>query len=130
MGFSNWLLGRGRIYFWKIVSFTRYIEVTKNRKHIFMVRFILLIILILFLLWILLPFLTTNDGKKNKNTVDRILDSNQSNFRRQNTFLMIITAVILLVVFFWFLPKFGINFFALFKKIILILSYLRNILPF
>ena len=95
-----------------------------------MVRIILLIIIILFLVWILRPFLTADDSKKNKDTIDRILDPNQSNFRQQNTILLIFTAIILLALVLWILPKFGINFFALLQKIIPIISSLRAILPF
>ena len=95
-----------------------------------MVRLILLIILILFLVWILRPFLKAKDDKKNKDTVDRILDPNQSNFRQQSTILLVFSAVILLALVLWILPKFGINFFALLQKIIPIISSLRGILPF
>ena len=95
-----------------------------------MVRLILLIILILFLVWILQPFLTAVDAKKNKDTADRNLDPNQSNFRKKNTILMISSAVILLALVLWVLPKFGVNLFALLQKIIPIISSLRGILPF
>ena len=95
-----------------------------------MVRFILLIILILFLVWILHPFLKADGGKKNKDTIDRILDPNQSNFRQKNTILFIFIALNLLALVLWLLPKFGINFFALLQKIIPIISSLRGILPF
>ena len=95
-----------------------------------MVRLILLFILILFVAWILLPFLRTKDSNKTKDTVERALDSDQKNFRQQNTVLIIITAVILLALFVWLLPKFGINFLALLQKIIPIISSLRGILPF
>ena len=95
-----------------------------------MVRLILLIILILFLVWILRPFLKAKDNKKNKDTVDRTLDPNQSNFRQQSTILLVFSAVILLALVLWILPKFGVNFFALLQKIIPIISSLRGILPF
>ena len=95
-----------------------------------MIRLIILIILILFSVWILRPFLTANDGKENKDTIDRILDPNQGNFRRKNTILLIFIALILMAVVLWILPKFGINFFALLQKIIPIISSLRSILPF
>ena len=94
-----------------------------------MVRLILLIILVLFLVWILRPFLTVNSGNRHKDTVDTILDPNKSNFRQQNTILLIFTTVILLALVLWILPKFGINFFALLQKIIPIISSLRGILP-
>ena len=95
-----------------------------------MVRLILLIIIILFVIWILRPFLKSKDSKRNRNTVDRVLHSDQNNFRHQNTILIIIAAVISLAIVVWLLPKFGINFFALFQKIIPIISFLRGILPF
>ena len=95
-----------------------------------MVRLILLIIIILFMVWILRPFLNTKDSNKNKDTLDRILDPDQSKLRQQNTVLVIITAVILLALFVWILPKFGINFLGLLQKIIPIISSLRGILPF
>ena len=91
-----------------------------------MVRLFLLMIIILFIVWILLPFLNT----KNKDNIDRILDSDQNSFRQQNTFLMIIGAIVLLAFVFWILPKFGINLPALLQKIIPIISSLRGILPF
>ena len=95
-----------------------------------MVRLILLLILILFVAWILLPFLRTKDSNKTKNTVDRVLDSDQNNFRQKNTGLIIISALILLAIVVWLLPKFGINFLGLLQKIIPIMSSLRGILPF
>ena len=91
-----------------------------------MVRLFLLMIIILFIVWISLPFLKT----KNKGNVDRILDADQNSFRQQNTFLMIIGAIVLLALVFWILPKFGINLSALLQKIIPIISSLRGILPF
>ena len=95
-----------------------------------MVRLILLLILILLIAWILRPFLRTKDSNKSKDTVERILDTDQSNFRQQNTVLIIISAVILLALVVWLLPKFGINFLGLLQKIIPIMSSLRGILPF
>ena len=94
-----------------------------------MVRLILLIILILFVAWMLRPFLRTKDSNKTRNTVDRILNSDRSNFRQQKT-VLIISAVILLALVVWLLPKFGINFLVLLQKIIPIISSLRGILPF
>ena len=95
-----------------------------------MVRLILLIILILFVAWILRPYLRKKDSNKTKDTVERILDPDQSNFRQQNTALIIISAVILIALVVWLLPKFGINFLGLLQKIIPIISSLRGILPF
>ena len=95
-----------------------------------MVRLILLFILILFVAWIMLPFLRTRDSNKTKDTVERILGSDQSNSRQQNTVLMIIGATVVLALFLWILPKFGINLPALLQKIIPIISSLRSILPF
>ena len=129
MDFSDWLLGRSRICFQKIVSLNSNFEATKNKENFFMVRLILLLILILFVAWILLPFLRTKDSNKTKNTVERILDSDRNNFRQQNT-VLIISAIIILALFVWLLPKFGINFLGLLQKIIPIMSSLRGILPF
>ena len=95
-----------------------------------MIRLILLLILILFVVWILRPFLRTKDNHKTKDTVERILDPDRSNFRQQNTVLIIIGAAILLALVVWLLPKFGINFLGLLQKIIPIMSSLRSILPF
>ena len=95
-----------------------------------MYRIILLLILILFLVWILRPFLRTKDSKKTKDTIERILNADRSNFRQQNSALIIISAVILLALVIWLLPKFGINFLGLLQKIIPIMSSLRGILPF
>ena len=95
-----------------------------------MVRLFLAIIIIFLLVWILRPFFITKDNKKTKNTVDRILSSDQSKLGQQNTVLIIISTVILLALVFWLLSKFGVNFFALLQKIIPIVSSLRGILPF
>ena len=95
-----------------------------------MVRLILLFILILFIAWILRPFLRTKDSNKTKNTVEKILDSDRSNFRQQNTTLIIISAIFLLALVVWLLPKFGISSLGLLQKIIPIMSSLRGILPF
>ena len=126
----NWLLRRSRINFSKIVNLIKYIEVTKNRKLILMVRLILLITFILLVAWILQPFLRTKSGNKTKTIVDRLPDSDKSNFRQKNTGLIIITTLILLTLVVWLLPKLGINFIALLQKIIPIASSLRGILPF
>ena len=95
-----------------------------------MVRIIFLIILILFVAWALRPFLRTKDRKKNKHTLDRLLNSDQSKFRQPNIFFIIVTGIILLFFIVWILPKFGINFFGLLQKIIPIISSLRGIFPF
>ena len=95
-----------------------------------MVRLILLLILILFVAWILRPFLRVKDSKKAKDAVDRNLESDRSNFRQQNTVLIIISAVGLLALVIWLLPKFGINFLGLLQKMIPLISSLRGILPF
>ena len=95
-----------------------------------MVRLFLLVIIILFIAWILLPFFNTKNSTKNKDNVDRILDPAQNSFRQQNTVLMIIGAIVVLALFFWILPKFGINLPALLQKIIPLISSLRGILPF
>ena len=95
-----------------------------------MVRLILLLILILFVAWILRPFLRIKDSNRTKDTVEKILDADRSNFSRQNTAFIIISAVILLALVVWLLPKFGINFLGLLQKIIPIMSSIRGILPF
>ena len=95
-----------------------------------MFRIILLLILILFVAWILRPFLRTKDSNNTKDTVKKIQDANRSNFRQQNTALLIISAVIVLALVVWLLPKFGINFLGLLQKVIPIMSSLRGILPF
>jgi len=95
-----------------------------------MVRLILLIILIFFVVWILRPFLITRDGMKNKVALERLLNSDENYFKQKNIILSIISTVILLALVVWLLPKFGINFLALFQKIIPFVSSLRGILPF
>ena len=95
-----------------------------------MVRLILLIIFILFVIWILQPFLSTRDGNKKKDPVERSLGLAQGDYSKQNTLLIIVTALISLALVFWLLPKFGINIIALLQKIIPIISSLRGILPF
>ena len=37
MDFPDWLLGGGKIYFWKIVNLTTYVLVIKKREHISLV---------------------------------------------------------------------------------------------
>mgnify|MGYP007027164802 CR=1 FL=1 len=130
MDFSDWLLGRGRIYFQKAVSLISNFKESKNIENIFMIRLILIFILILFTAWILRPYLKTKDRNKAEDTVERILNSDRSNFRQQNTALIIISAIILLALVVWLLPKFGINFLGLLQKVIPIMSSLRGILPF
>ena len=95
-----------------------------------MIRLILLIILVLFVVWVLQAFLRGNDSNKNRDTLDSLVNSDQRNFGLQNSIFIIITAVILLALFVWLLPKFGINFFAILQKLIPIISTLRSILPF
>ncbi len=95
-----------------------------------MIRLILLLILILFIAWILLPFLKTKDSNKAEDTVERIVNSDRSKFRQQNNALIIISAIILLALVVWLLPKFGINFLGLIQKVIPIISSLRGIFPF
>ena len=129
MDFSDRLLGGSRICFQKTVNLNFNFEATKDREIIFMIRLILLLILILFVAWILRPFLRTKHSNKTKDTVEKILDSDRSKFRQQNI-VLIISAVILLALIVWLLPKFGINFLGLLQKIIPIMSSLRGILPF
>ena len=95
-----------------------------------MVRLILLIILILFVIWILRPFLKTKDRSKTRDTVDRIINSDQSNLRQSNNIFIIILTIILLALVIWLLPKLGINVFALLQKIVPLIASLRGILPF
>ena len=122
-------MGRSRIYFQKTVNLTSNFETTKNRENIFMVRLILLLILVLFAAWILRPFFRTKDSNKTQDTVKNILDTDRSKFMQQNT-VLIISAIILLVLVVWLLPKFGINFLGLLQKVIPVISSLRGILPF
>ena len=95
-----------------------------------MVRLILLFTLILFAIWILRPFFKTKDSNKNKDTVDRIINSDQSNLRQSNNIFIIIITIILLALVVWLLPKLGINFFALLQKIVPLIASLKGILPF
>ena len=95
-----------------------------------MVRLLLFIIVILFLVWIIRPFFITKEIDKNIDTVDKTLDSNQSTLMQREIILITITAVTLLGLIVWILPKFGINFFSLLQKIVPIISSLRGYLPF
>ena len=95
-----------------------------------MVRLILLIILILFVIWILRPFLKKKDSSKTKDTVDRIINSDQSKLGQSINIFIIMLTIILLALVIWLLPKLGINFFALFQKIVPLIASLRGILPF
>ncbi len=95
-----------------------------------MVRLILLIILILFVIWILRPFLKKKTSGKTKETVNRILKSDQGDLSQPNKIFIIIVVIASIALAFWLLPKFGINFLALLQKIIPIISSLRGVLPF
>ena len=95
-----------------------------------MVRLILLIILILFMIWLLRPFLKTKNSGKTNDTVNRILNSGQSNFRLPNNVFIIIIFITLIALAFWLLPKLGINLLAFFQKIVTLISSMRSILPF
>ena len=79
-----------------------------------MVRLVLLLILILFIIWILLPFLKTKKSNENDSDLEKILNSDKNNFRYLNATFMVISIAILFALFFWLLPKLGINFFSLF----------------
>ncbi len=94
------------------------------------IRLIIFIVLVLFVIWIIQPFLKTKDIKKNKDTVDKLLNSDQNNFRLPNTIFITLALIILLSLIVWLLPKFGINFFSLLQKIIPLISSLRSIVPF
>ena len=94
-----------------------------------MVRFILLIIFVLFVIWILRPFFVTKNSGKTTDTVNRILNSDRSNYRQRNKNFTIIIVIIVVALSFWLLPKLGINIFALLQKIIPVISSLRGILP-
>ena len=130
MDLCNWLLGRSGICFRKVIHLKTYTLINKSGKHIIMVRIVLLIILILFVIWLLRPLLKIKRSSKTKDTLNRILNLGQSDFRRRNNIFIIITATIFMALAFWLLPKLGINFLALLQKIIPILSSLRGILPF
>ena len=95
-----------------------------------MARLVLFTILILFVIWVLRPFFKTKDNNKNKGTLDKILNPRQSNFRQSKIIFIIITAIIMLTLVVWLLPKLGINFLSLFQKIIPLIFSLRGILPF
>ena len=95
-----------------------------------MVRIILLIILILFVIWILRPFLKTKHSSKTKDTVNGILNSGQSNFRKLDKISIVIIATIFIALAVWLLPKLGINLLGLIQKILPLVSSLRGILPF
>ena len=95
-----------------------------------MVRLIVFLVLILFIIWILWPFLKTKNGNEKNNSLEDIINSDKSTFRQPNTIFIIISVVLLFALFWWLLPKLGINFLSLFQKIIPLISTLRGILPF
>tara|TARA_X000000950_G_scaffold155782_1_gene190988 strand:+ start:19610 stop:19897 length:288 start_codon:yes stop_codon:yes gene_type:complete len=95
-----------------------------------MVRLILFLVLILFIIWILWPLLKTKNRNENNNKLEEIMNSDKSNFRQLNTILPIMLVVISFALFFWLLPKLGVNLLSLFQKIIPLISTLRGILPF
>ena len=86
-----------------------------------------IIILILFLVWILRPLIRTKNSNKTKNTVERILGPDRSNFKQKNTALIIISTAILLALVIWLLPKFGINFIPYTIVIVILILILRLI---
>ena len=95
-----------------------------------MIRLILLVILVLFVVWVLQANLRRKDNNKNKDTLDSSVNSDQTNLGPQNLIFIIITAVILLALVVWLLPKFGINIFAILQKIIPLITSMRSILSF
>ena len=95
-----------------------------------MARLILLIILILFVIWLIRPYMKKKERYKNKNQLDSILNSDKTRFKKPNTTVIILTAIILIVSVVWLLPKLGINFLALLQKAIPLIYSLRSILPF
>ena len=95
-----------------------------------MARLILVIILILFVIWIFIPFLKTKGSSKTKDTVNKIINSDQSDLRQPNNIFIIIIAIALIALAFWLLQKLGINLLGLIQKIIPLVSSLRGILPF
>ena len=81
-------------------------------------------------MWILRPFLTKKNNNKANDTENGNLNLNQSDYKLQkNTYMMILTLILILLAFF-LLPKFGINYLALLQKIISTVSSLRGILPY
>ena len=95
-----------------------------------MVRLILFIILILTVIWVLRPFLKKKNRNKTKDTVKRILNSDQNNFGQPSNIFIIIIVITLITLALWLLPKLGINFLGLIQKIIPLVASLRSILPF
>ena len=95
-----------------------------------MVRLILIIILILFAIWILTPVLKKKNSNKTKDTLNSILNSDQSDLRRSKNIFIIMIVITLISLAFWLLPKLGINFFGLIQKIIPFVFSLKGILPF
>ena len=95
-----------------------------------MVRIILLITLILFVIWLLRPYLKKKNTSTTKDTVNKVLNSDQSNFRQQSNIFIIIIVIALIALAYWLLPKLGLNFLSIFQKIIPLVSSLRGILPF
>ena len=95
-----------------------------------MVRLIFLIVLVLFIIWILRPFLKTKNRNKNKDPLDKILNSDKENFKQPENIYIIMTMVILVALVLWLLPKFGINLTAILQKVVPLIFSLRSILPF
>ena len=95
-----------------------------------MVRIILLIILILFVIWILRPFLKTKKSSKTNDTLNRILNLDQSKYRQPNNIFIIIIAIHFIALAFWLFSKLGINFLVLLQKIVQLVYSLRGTLPF
>ena len=95
-----------------------------------MAHLILFLVLILFVIWVLWPFFKKQDENKNDGEFEKTLYSERSKFRDLNAIFVILSAVIVLSLFLWLLPKFGINLLSLFQKILTLISTLRGILPF
>ena len=102
----------------------------QKSRELLMIRLIFLIVLTLFLIWILKPFFKKKDRDNKQDGFNSILNPEKTNFPQSSKVFIVITVLVLLALVIWILPKFGINFFALLRKIISIILSLRGSLPF
>ena len=95
-----------------------------------MIRLILILGFVLFVIWLTKPYLKRNNRDDNQYSFEKLLRSDNRKFKNARILIFALFTLTLIVVFLWFLPKFGSSFFSLLQKFIPLISTLRGILPF
>ncbi|MAI14374.1 MAG: hypothetical protein CMM15_10180 [Rhodospirillaceae bacterium] len=93
-----------------------------------MIRLILLAIFIFFIIWLLRPIFKTGESNKNSAPLNKLNTTKIYGWKPIFIFLIFVT--IFSILLFLFFPKFGVNLFPLFQRLLLLLSSLKSVLPF